>query len=143
MGFKRENGAKAGEWFLSAYYYGFDATERDEIDNLLSSVAVAGKRFHNTSEWSTPLDDPDDPDAPSCADEIQVAANQAAAALTERDARIARLEKALVWVAQEVTGYSQDGKRFVMHPGGSIFNKTEYDGTDASLIETLCRLAEI
>lgn len=36
---------------MDAYYYGFDKTHIDCIDELLSCVACAGKAFHNTSEW--------------------------------------------------------------------------------------------
>lgn len=36
---------------MDAYYYGFDKTNVDCIDELLSSVACAGKAFHHTEEW--------------------------------------------------------------------------------------------
>lgn len=36
---------------MDAYYYGFDKTNVDCIDELLSSVAYAGKAFHHTEEW--------------------------------------------------------------------------------------------
>ena len=36
---------------MDAYYYGFNKTNVDCIDELLSCVACAGKAFHNTSEW--------------------------------------------------------------------------------------------
>lgn len=37
---------------LDAYYYGFSATGVKEIDNILCSVASAGKAYHSTADWS-------------------------------------------------------------------------------------------
>lgn len=37
---------------MSAYYYGFSETGVRPVDELLSAVAVAGKRAHHTEEWS-------------------------------------------------------------------------------------------
>jgi hypothetical protein len=37
---------------LSAYYYGFQHTKDDYIDAILEAVAMAGKSFHSTSEWT-------------------------------------------------------------------------------------------
>jgi len=34
-----------------AYYYGFVMTGVREIDQILSSVAMAGKSFHHTEDW--------------------------------------------------------------------------------------------
>lgn len=59
----------------------------------------------------------------------------------EVDAEIARLRKALVWSAGrnlEVTGMGE-GRRWFFR---DTIGRTEFDGTDAFLIETLCRLAE-
>lgn len=36
---------------MDAYYYGFDRTGVDEIDAVLSAVAIAGKGSHNTDSW--------------------------------------------------------------------------------------------
>lgn len=37
---------------MDAYYYGFDRTGIDEIDAVLSAVAIAGKGSHHTESWS-------------------------------------------------------------------------------------------
>lgn len=37
---------------MRAYYYGFDATGCVCIDRILSSVACAGKAYHNTEDWT-------------------------------------------------------------------------------------------
>jgi len=37
---------------MNAYYYGFDETGQREIDEVLSSVAIAGKGCHHTSDWT-------------------------------------------------------------------------------------------
>lgn len=37
---------------MNAYYYGFDRTGVDEIDSILSTVAIAGKGSHHTESWS-------------------------------------------------------------------------------------------
>lgn len=36
---------------MSAYYYSFEPTNCRPVDEILSAVAIAGKRFHNTEEW--------------------------------------------------------------------------------------------
>lgn len=36
---------------MDAYYYGFDRTGVDEIDAVLSAVAIAGKGSHHTESW--------------------------------------------------------------------------------------------
>mgnify|MGYP000660462362 CR=1 FL=1 len=37
---------------MDAYYYGFNKTGVREIDEILSAVAMAGKGYHNTADWS-------------------------------------------------------------------------------------------
>lgn len=37
---------------MDAYYYGFAATGETLIDNILCSVASAGKAYHHTEDWS-------------------------------------------------------------------------------------------
>ena len=63
---------------MNAYYYSFEPTGCDPVDEILSAVACAGKAYHHTDSW----DDPPwgDPDAPTERDKIQDAANKAAAA---------------------------------------------------------------
>lgn len=36
-----------------AYYYSFDYTGIDELDDLIEALHIAGKLDHNTSEWQT------------------------------------------------------------------------------------------
>lgn len=37
---------------MDAYYFGFDRTGVDEIDAVLSAVAIAGKGSHHTESWA-------------------------------------------------------------------------------------------
>lgn len=37
---------------MDAYYYGFEPTGVQEIDEILSCVACAGKAFHGTEDWN-------------------------------------------------------------------------------------------
>jgi hypothetical protein len=60
---------------LLAYYYGFDATDVPEIDEILAAVAGAGHAYHNTEDWTE--------GTPSEADRIQAAANAAAEAFRQ------------------------------------------------------------
>jgi hypothetical protein len=60
---------------MNAYYYGFDETGVREVDLILSSVASAGKSYHHTRDWTEPGWN----DGPSCVEEIQQAADAAAA----------------------------------------------------------------
>jgi hypothetical protein len=61
---------------FSAYYYSFDPTGADAIDDILSAVAWAGKCYHLTEDW-TNVDD----DGWSERDRIQLAANESALAV--------------------------------------------------------------
>jgi len=36
---------------MNAYYYSFKETGCHPIDKILSAVATAGKRAHNTEDW--------------------------------------------------------------------------------------------
>lgn len=81
-GWRRTEGPKAGEWFLDAYYYSFDPTGHDLVDELLSALAWAGKRYHYTGDWNNPAGD----DEPSSIEEIQAAAHRIAARLRELEA---------------------------------------------------------
>lgn len=36
---------------LNSYYFSFEKTGNEEVDNLLYAIARAGKAFHNTSQW--------------------------------------------------------------------------------------------
>jgi len=68
-----------GERRLDAYYYCFEETGVEVIDNILAAVAAAGKAFHHTDQWADPLWD--NGEAP--VDAIQRMANVAAAHVTE------------------------------------------------------------
>lgn len=59
-----------GELRMHAYYYAFEPTGVEAIDRILSAVAISGKKYHNTVEWSD-----------TCCDLIQAAANEAARVL--------------------------------------------------------------
>ena len=59
--------------YMRAYYHTFTPTGNDDIDAILEAVAVAGKSFHNTSQW--------DDSEPSHWDLIQQAADKAALAV--------------------------------------------------------------
>ena len=79
---------------MDAYYYGFDETGCDPVDDVLSAVAIAGKCFHHTDEWNDKMEWADNK---SCADLIQEAAQKAAEAFNTRtpdiDALTAQNEK--------------------------------------------------
>jgi hypothetical protein len=72
----------AEELRLRAYYYHFQPTGCEPIDRVLEAVAIAGKAYHNTSEWAN--DDVWD-GGPSYAERIQIAANKAAEFLKENN----------------------------------------------------------
>lgn len=80
-----EFGVKRGDgtWFMSAYWFAFDETGEDAIDAVLSSVAWAGKSYHSTEHWSD-----DREDAPSHTEQIQAAANAAAAEIAKLRAEL-------------------------------------------------------
>jgi hypothetical protein len=79
---------------MDAYYYGFEPTGVRAVDELLSTVACAGKSRHHTDEWSQDADNLEGYYGPHCVgkcerDWIQNAANRAAdafRALAARDA---------------------------------------------------------
>lgn len=64
---------------LDAYYYGFDATGILEIDRILAAVAVAGKGYHHTEDWTT---DPSDGRL-NYVEQMQLWANRAADTIRE------------------------------------------------------------
>ena len=51
---------------LHAYYYGFDATGVEAIDNIVSAVACAGKAFHHTEGWTEEAEPYQDSHRGSC-----------------------------------------------------------------------------
>ena len=60
---------------MNAYYYSFHPTGVRAIDEILSAVASAGKGFHHTEDWCTPMPYYDNK---SYVDLIQEAADRAA-----------------------------------------------------------------
>lgn len=58
---------------LDAYYYSFQTTGAQPVDEVLSAVACAGKAFHNTSDWND-----EEFDGITPAAKIQIAATLAA-----------------------------------------------------------------
>lgn len=67
------------EWKrLNAYYYSFEPTGVAEIDEILQMVAMAGRHYHNTNEWT----DPDLEGGISVVDMIQEAAIRAASKIS-------------------------------------------------------------
>jgi hypothetical protein len=59
---------------MNAYYYGFEKTGVIEIDKILSAVAIAGKAYHHTENWTNP----DIDSGLTYVELIQIAANEAA-----------------------------------------------------------------
>lgn len=58
---------------MEAYWFSFYATGVQEIDEILSAVATAGKGYHHTEDWNEPHRD-----GVTEAQRIQAAANKAA-----------------------------------------------------------------
>ena len=61
---------------MEAYYYGFEPTGVLIIDRILSAVATAGKRYHNTEAWNDPWDDNEVPQIDLIQQAAQAAAEQ-------------------------------------------------------------------
>jgi hypothetical protein len=64
-----------------AYYFGFDSTGNEIIDNILQEICRAGKAYHNTGQWNKENEYSED--KRSYVERIQDAANIAAKALSE------------------------------------------------------------
>lgn len=43
---------------LNAYYYSFDPTGVEVVDQILAAVAAAGKAFHHTEWWNDAMEGP-------------------------------------------------------------------------------------
>ena len=37
---------------LNSYYFSFEKTRNEKVDNLLYAICRAGKAFHSTSQWN-------------------------------------------------------------------------------------------
>src|SRR5690554_5277463 len=69
----REALDRRGDNRMSAYFFGFDSTTSDAVNDVLAAVAFAGKAFHSTEQWG------DDDYMPfTMVDLIQATANEAA-----------------------------------------------------------------
>ena len=66
------------ERYMRAYYFSFTPTGVDAIDAILEAVAIAGKAYHHTDQWSE-----DTGDGISYAGAIQKAADRAAKTLSQ------------------------------------------------------------
>ena len=64
---------------MSAYYYSFTSTGVECIDRILSAVAIAGNRYHNTDCWN------DDDYGPSAVEIIQEEADKAAEEIKKQE----------------------------------------------------------
>lgn len=62
---------------IESEYFSFTATGVSAVDDVLEAVAQAGKSYHHTQSWS------DNDYGPSCAEQIQAAADRLSTALTE------------------------------------------------------------
>ncbi|HEX2880362.1 MAG TPA: hypothetical protein VHO25_12595, partial [Polyangiaceae bacterium] len=67
---------------MYGYYYAFEATGVREVDMILSSVAIAGKRYHLTEDWN------EETPGPAPVDVIQAAANLAASSVSRMRAAV-------------------------------------------------------
>ena len=75
---------------MDAYYYDFDETGCDSVDNILSAVACAGEAYHHTSDWNEetrPWLDYQSGETPI--EWIQNAAQKAAERIEELEAKLA------------------------------------------------------
>jgi hypothetical protein len=71
---------------LTSYYFAFGRSGERVVDEVLSAVAIAGKCHHHTFGW-----DDSDNGEPSCIDNIQAAANRAAAHVVQLTTQLAHL----------------------------------------------------
>jgi len=123
-----------GERRMRAYWYGFDETGENYIDDVLSAVAVAGKRFHNTEEWGGSGWEADE-GVDSCEQSIQKTAN--AAAKDVADLR-RQLEGAKAELLQQAENYREMDKRDRwMRSAGHAINACNH------LEERLCQIRSI
>jgi len=101
---------------MNAYYYGFDETGCDPIDNLLESVAIAGKGSHHTDCWSDSYNDEE-----SAIDVIQRVAQEGADS-------IKRLADPWISVEDDEPPYNDDLWVYDVRSGG--YGTDRYLGAD-------------
>lgn len=73
---------------INSYYFSFSPTRSEEINEILRTVAAAGKSYHHTEDWED--------GEPSCVDDIQDAANVAAEKLISVSNELERLQNILI-----------------------------------------------
>lgn len=91
---------------MDAYYYGFTATGVRDVDNVLCSVASAGKACHHTEDWSEH----------GYPELIQKAADNTAATIHAKDALIAELVSALCGLVEINTKWNAMVERTIGRP---------------------------
>lgn len=104
----REALDRRGDDRMSAYFFGFDSTTSDAINDVLAAVAFAGKAFHSTEQWG------DDDYMPfTMVDLIQATANEAADRIeeltAERDA-LRGITNDVLWLTRLAVGSSWPGE---------------------------------
>lgn len=101
----RSGATEERERYMRAYYHQFTPTGCDAVDAILEAIAVAGKAYHSTSEWSEPTEYGKN-EGPCHWDAIQAAADKAASVMrsetASRDDAIAladeAISKAISWI---------------------------------------------
>lgn len=87
---------------INSYWFEFERTGAPEVDEVLQSVASAGRAYHSTECWADK-----EGDAPSHVDYIQEAANKVAQELQSLRRERDEMEKALELI-QDI-GFDYDG----------------------------------
>lgn len=89
----RRRGKGDGFW---AYYYSFEPTKCEPVDNILMAVAGAGASQHNTDMWTEEVGD----EAPPVKS-IQAVANESAATIADLKTECSELNEDLIRVMKE------------------------------------------
>lgn len=86
-----------------AYYYGFNPTEEDSVNKILSAVAIAGKGYHHTDGWTEEKDDYSDYTGGSYAGWIENSAKECAREITKLKKALKIANEAIDFYANNVT----------------------------------------
>lgn len=104
----REALDRRGDDRMSAYFFGFDSTASDAVNDVLAAVAFAGKAFHSTEQWGA-----DDYMPFTMVDLIQATANDAADHIAkveaERDA-LRGISNDVLWLTRLAVSSSWPGE---------------------------------
>lgn len=87
-----------------AYYYGFNPTEEDSVNKILSAVAIAGKGYHHTDGWTEEKDDYSDYTGGSYAGWIENSAKECAREITKLKKALEVATKAITVSANQLEG---------------------------------------